>query len=101
MSDMTAYLMAAAQLEGKIQDFLDPRLSGERDLVIRGDGVALIVFRGNVVRDPRETEWDKWGFAGETVIHAFRVLRSTGANNHRGFWTAPSLRQFNWRIYES
>lgn len=101
MSDKTAALMASARLEGVIQDFLDARLSGQRDLAIRGAGVALAVFRGNELLRPRETTWDEWGFAGGTVLSTFRVLQTLDVSYLRGFWMSPALKQFNWYIHES
>ena len=74
MSDMYVALLAASRLEDTIQDFLDARLSGQRDLVVAGKGVKL---------------------------SAFRVLKGTDVNYHRGFWMAPSGKQFNWLIQES
>lgn len=47
MSDMYVALLAASRLEDAIQDFLDARLSGQRDLVVAGNGVKLSAFRGN------------------------------------------------------
>lgn len=101
MSDKTAALMASARLEGVIQDFLDARLSGQRDHAIRGGGVVLSVFQGNGLLRPRETAWDEWGFAGETVLSAFRVLQALDVSYLRGFWMSPALKQFNWYIHES
>lgn len=100
MSDGCAAFLAAARLEGVVQDFLDARLSGQRDLAIRG-GVVLSVFRGDDLIRPRETTWDEWGFAGGTVLSAFRALQAIGVNHHRGFWMSPALNQFNWYIHES
>ena len=48
-----AQLLARAQLGGCIQDFLDPRMSGERDLIVRGSGFTLEVFRGDEPTNPR------------------------------------------------
>lgn len=101
MSDKTAALMASVRLEGVIQDFLDARLSGQRDLAVRGGGVVLGVFRGDGLLRPRETTWDEWGFAGGTVLSAFRVLQGFGVSHHRGFWMSPALKQMNWYIHES
>lgn len=101
MSDKTAALMASARLEGVIQDFLDARVSGQRDLAVRGGGVALCVFRGDGLVRPRETTWDEWGFAGGTVLSAFRALQALDVSYHRGFWMSPALMQFNWYIQES
>lgn len=101
MSDKTAALMASARLEGVIQSFLDARVSGQRDLAIRGGGVVLGVFRGNGLLRPRETKWDEWGFAGGTVLSAFRALQVFDVSYHRGFWMSPALKQFNWYIHES
>ncbi len=101
MSDKTAALMASVRLEGVIQDFLEARLSGQRDLAIRGGGVVLGVFRGDGLVSPRETTWDDWGFAGGTVLSAFRTLQALDVSHHRGFWMSPALKQFNWYIHES
>lgn len=101
MSDKTAALMASVRLEGVIQDFLDARLSGQRDLAVRGGGVVLGVFRGNGLVRPRETTWDEWGFAGGIVLSAFRALQALDVGHHRGFWMSPALKQFNWYIHES
>ena len=101
MSDKCAALLAAARLEGVIQDFLDARLSGQRDFAIRGSGVLLGVFRGDGLVRPRETTWDEWGFAGGTVLSAFRALQALDVSHHRGFWMSPALKQFNWYIHES
>lgn len=101
MSDKTAALMASVRLEGVIQDFLDARLSGQRDLAVRGGGVVLGVFRGNGLVRARETTWDEWGFAGGTVLSAFRTLQALDVGYHRGFWMSPALKQFNWYIHES
>ena len=101
MSEMAAALIAAAQLESKIRDFLDARSSGERDLEVRGNGVVLQAFYGNGLTTPRKTSWAFWGFAGGTVLNAFLVLKSLGVNTHRGFWMPPSHKQCNWYIYES
>lgn len=101
MSDKAAALMASARLEGVIDDFLGARLSGQRDLAVRGGGVVLGVFRGDGLVRPRETTWDEWGFAGGTVLSAFGALQAFGVSYHRGFWMSPALKQFNWYIHES
>ena len=101
MSDKTAALMASARLEGVIQSFLDARVSGQRDLAIRGGGAVLGVSRGNGLLRPGETKWDEWGFAGGTVLSAFRALQALDVSYHRGFWMSPALKQFNWYIHES
>ncbi len=101
MSDMYVALLAASRLEDTIQDFLDARLSGQRDLVVAGDGVKLSAFRGDGLTAPWKTSWAYWGFAGGTVLNAFRVLKGTDVNYHRGFWMGPSGKQFNWLIQES
>ena len=101
MSDMYTALLAASRLEDAIQDFLDARLSGQRDLVVAGNGVKLSAFRGNGLTAPWKTTWDYWGFAGSTVLDAFRVLKGTDVNYHRGFWMSPGHKQFNWLIQES
>lgn len=101
MSDVYTALLAASHLGDTIQDFLDARLSGQRDLVVTGNGVKLSAFRGNGLTTPWKTNWNYWGFAGGTVLYAFRVLKGTDVNCHRGFWMGPSGKQFNWLIQES
>lgn len=101
MNDMAATLLAADQLERRVQSFLDYRFSGCRDLVVGGSGIVLCVFRGHDLQNPRATTWREWGFAGLTVIEAFKTLKSLNMNSHQGFWAAPSHNQFNWYIYES
>lgn len=101
MSDMTAALLAASRLEDTIQDFLDARFAGQRDLKVIGRGVTLSVFRGNGLVTPWNTDWAYWGFAGGTVLDAFRVLKSMDVTYHRGFWMSPGHKQFNWLIQES
>lgn len=96
-----AHLLACAQLESIVHDFLDHRMSGERDLIVRGRGVTLEVFRGDMPVGPRMKTWADWGFAGETVLAAYRDLRVSGVKDRAGFWTAPSLKPFNWHIHES
>jgi hypothetical protein len=101
MSDMTAALLAASRLEDMVQDFLDARLAGQRDLKVIGSGVTLSVFRGDGLVTPWKTDWAYWGFAGGTVLAAFRVLEGMDVTYHRGFWMSPGHKQFNWLIQES
>lgn len=95
MSDMYVALLAASRLEDVVQDFLGARLSGQRDLVVAGDGIKLSAFRGNGLTTPRKTTWEFWGFAGRTVLAAFSVLQGMGVSYHKGFWSGPSGNQFN------
>lgn len=98
---MTAALLAASRLEDVVQDFLDARLAGQRDLKVIGSGVMLSVFRGDGLVTPWKTDWAYWGFAGGTVLAAFRVLNRMDVTYHRGFWMSPGHKQFNWCIHES
>lgn len=100
MTGNCAAILAATRLEGVVQDFLGARLSGQRDLLVGGEGVTLSVFRGNCLVTPWKTCWSYWGFAGGTVLNAFRVLKALGVNTHRGFWMSPAHSQFNWHIQE-
>ena len=94
-------ILASAHLESTIHDFLDHRMSGERDLIIQGRGVSLEVFRGDIPVRPRIKTWSDWGFAAEVVLTAYHDLRVSGVKDRAGFWTAPSLKPFNWNIHES
>ena len=98
---MTAALLAASRLEDVVQDFLAARLAGQRDLKVIGRGVTLSVFRGDRLVTPWNTDWAYWGFAGGTVLAAFRVLNGMDVTCHRGFWMSPGHKQFNWLIQES
>ena len=69
MSDKTAALMASARLGGVIQGF---RAKGSR-----------------------RKRLGSWGFAGGTVLSAFRALQALDVSHHRGFWMSPALKQFN------
>lgn len=101
MTGNCAAILAATRLESVVQDFLDARLSGQRDLLVGGEGVTLSVFRGNAPANPWRTSWGYWGFAGGTLLNAFRVLQALDVSTHRGFWMPASGKQFNWHIQES